>query len=80
MINKVELVKDRWVGQQDRLSIQKHVLYLVTWHLTDVSLPINREDMDHSVNSAGTIYLYRETEKWVFILLYAPIIDLYEKL
>lgn len=48
--------------------------------MIDVLLLINREDMDYLVNSVGIIYFYREIEKWVFILFYVLIIDLYEKL
>ena len=55
MIKTVELVKVGWTDQWDRLSVQKKTLYLVTWHLTGVSLLIHREDMDYSINSDGTI-------------------------
>lgn len=42
MIKTVGLVRDRYTDQSDRLSVQTQILHLVTWHLTEVSLPIQQ--------------------------------------
>lgn len=59
-------------GWMNRPARQKKIPYLVSnLALTEVSLPINREDMDSSINSAGTVGSL-EKKKSTFLCYFSP--------